>query len=269
MTAAEAKFRAGDLPGCLAELQNDVRGNPSDAKLRVFLAQLLMVLGDWDRAVTQLSLVGEMDAGALPMVHAYAQRDPVRATAQHLFFAASARRWCSATRSPGSRRSSQALARCGQGRTEQAARAARPRRWKPHRQRPGTLNGIAVRLDRGCGLASRPDARGVAERRVLLGAVPSHSADRHRAARGCARSRLAAGAVHLGERWRGDGLDPDALSGQRGCRRRRAAPVAQDRVDCPSATKRSPASANACWRPAPRRHRFSRCARSCWNAAGT
>jgi type VI secretion system protein ImpE len=48
-----------------------VRRQPADGKLRVFLAQLLMVSGDWERAVTQLSVAAELDAGALPMLHAY------------------------------------------------------------------------------------------------------------------------------------------------------------------------------------------------------
>jgi type VI secretion system protein ImpE len=66
-----ALFAAGDLAGCLAQLQNDVRRQPADGKLRVFLAQLLMVLGDWDRALTQLSVAAELEASALPMLHAY------------------------------------------------------------------------------------------------------------------------------------------------------------------------------------------------------
>jgi type VI secretion system protein ImpE len=69
--AAEERFRVGDLDGCLKELQAAVRQKPADAKLRVFLAQLLMVQGDWDRAVNQLKVIGEIDASALPMVHAY------------------------------------------------------------------------------------------------------------------------------------------------------------------------------------------------------
>lgn len=68
---ASALFAAGDLAGCLAQLQNDVRRQPADSKLRVFLAQLLMVTGDWDRALTQLGVAAELDAGALPMLHAY------------------------------------------------------------------------------------------------------------------------------------------------------------------------------------------------------
>ena len=69
--SASALFAAGDLAGCLAQLQGDVRRQPADGKLRVFLAQLLMVTGDWDRALTQLAVAAELDAAALPMLHAY------------------------------------------------------------------------------------------------------------------------------------------------------------------------------------------------------
>jgi type VI secretion system protein ImpE len=71
MSTAEELFRAGDLKGCLAELQNDVRRRPADPKLRIFLAQLLMVSGDWDRAINQLGVSAELDASALPMKHTY------------------------------------------------------------------------------------------------------------------------------------------------------------------------------------------------------
>ena len=71
MTAL-AQFAGGDLAGCLAQLQNDVRRQPADGKLRVFLAQLLMLTGDWNRALNQLKVAAELDAGALPMQHAYA-----------------------------------------------------------------------------------------------------------------------------------------------------------------------------------------------------
>lgn len=71
MTAAEEKLRAGDLAGCLQELQAGIRRQPAEPKPRIFLAQLLMVLGDWDRALTQLTVVGEMDASSIPMTRAY------------------------------------------------------------------------------------------------------------------------------------------------------------------------------------------------------
>ncbi|HKE46313.1 MAG TPA: type VI secretion system accessory protein TagJ [Steroidobacteraceae bacterium] len=71
MSAAEASFRAGDLQRALEQLQAEVRQKPADAKLRIFLAQLLMVVGQWDRALNQLSVIADLDAGALPMVHSY------------------------------------------------------------------------------------------------------------------------------------------------------------------------------------------------------
>ena len=65
------RLKDGDLTGALASLQDEVRGNPADAKLRIFLFQLLAVLGDWNRALNQLKVAGELDAGSLAMVQAY------------------------------------------------------------------------------------------------------------------------------------------------------------------------------------------------------
>lgn len=67
----EAKLTAGDLDGALAALQDRVRKNPADAKLRIFLFQLLCVLGDWKRAITQLKVSAELDASATSMAQAY------------------------------------------------------------------------------------------------------------------------------------------------------------------------------------------------------
>lgn len=65
------------LAETLAELQTRIRQTPGDAKLRTFLFQLLSVLGQWDRALAQLTVAGEMDAGAIAMVQMYG--DAVRA----------------------------------------------------------------------------------------------------------------------------------------------------------------------------------------------
>jgi type VI secretion system protein ImpE len=70
MTAEEC-LREGDLDGCLRELQSQVRKDPAKATYRVFLFQLFAVMGAWDRALTQLNVVGELDAAALPMVQTY------------------------------------------------------------------------------------------------------------------------------------------------------------------------------------------------------
>ena len=64
-------LQEGQVDDALAQLQAEVRKNPSDGKQRVFLFQLLAVLGQWERAATQLSVVGDLDAKSLPMVQTY------------------------------------------------------------------------------------------------------------------------------------------------------------------------------------------------------
>jgi type VI secretion system protein ImpE len=68
---SEESLREGDLDGTLRQLQDQVRKAPADPKLRVFLFQLLSVMGQWDRAMTQLNVAGELDDGTLAMVQTY------------------------------------------------------------------------------------------------------------------------------------------------------------------------------------------------------
>lgn len=66
-TDAEHALRAGDPRAALARLTEAVRAKPADASLRIFLAQLLCVLGQWERAHTQLNVVADLDKLAIPM----------------------------------------------------------------------------------------------------------------------------------------------------------------------------------------------------------
>ena len=66
--AAEQALKGGDAKRALELLTLQVRAYPQDAKLRVFLFQLLCVLGQWPRALNQLNVSLELDAGTLPMV---------------------------------------------------------------------------------------------------------------------------------------------------------------------------------------------------------
>jgi type VI secretion system protein ImpE len=68
---AEQSLREGRLQDALAELQAQVRKEPANAKYRIFLFQLLAVLGQWERALNQLNVLGDMDASSLPMVQTY------------------------------------------------------------------------------------------------------------------------------------------------------------------------------------------------------
>ncbi len=65
MQQAEELLREGRVEDALAELQQQVRDNPAQPELRIFLFQLLSVLGRWDRALTQLNVAAEMDGEKL------------------------------------------------------------------------------------------------------------------------------------------------------------------------------------------------------------
>lgn len=73
---AEERLKAGEIHVALSDLQAEIRRQPVNAKYRIFLFQLLSVLGQWDRALNQLKVIGELDASALPMVHTY--REAIR-----------------------------------------------------------------------------------------------------------------------------------------------------------------------------------------------
>jgi type VI secretion system protein ImpE len=77
--AAEQNLKSGDPLAALLRLQEDVRARPADAKLRVFLFQLLCVVGHWERALNQLKVASELEPLALPMAQMYG--DAVRCEA--------------------------------------------------------------------------------------------------------------------------------------------------------------------------------------------
>lgn len=62
---------AGRLDEALAELQAQVRKAPARPEHRIFLFQLLALMGEWSRAHNQLKVLGELSASALPMVQTY------------------------------------------------------------------------------------------------------------------------------------------------------------------------------------------------------
>jgi type VI secretion system protein ImpE len=73
MKQTEQSLQEGNLQEALAQLQNQVRKDPANASLRVFLFQLLSALGQWGRALTQLNVAGELDSATLAMVAMYRQ----------------------------------------------------------------------------------------------------------------------------------------------------------------------------------------------------
>lgn len=61
MTAAES-YKAGQLDDAIAAATAEVKAKPADAARRIFLAEMLCIRGDLDRADTQLAAVTDMNA---------------------------------------------------------------------------------------------------------------------------------------------------------------------------------------------------------------
>ena len=70
MTPGEA-LQSGDVRQTFDLLKAEIRRTPRDARLRTFLFQMFCITGEWDRALTQLSVAGELDPAASPMVQTY------------------------------------------------------------------------------------------------------------------------------------------------------------------------------------------------------
>ena len=68
---AELSLKSGDPVAALAQLQDQVRAAPADPKLRIFLFQLLCVLGQWERALNQLNVASSLSPDAMAMAQTY------------------------------------------------------------------------------------------------------------------------------------------------------------------------------------------------------
>ena len=82
---AQQFISEGNLNAALVALQDQVRADPATAKHRVFLFQLLTVMGQWSRALTQLNVAGELDAATLPMVQTYREAIQCEALRSEIF----------------------------------------------------------------------------------------------------------------------------------------------------------------------------------------
>lgn len=84
ITDAEAHIKAGRLEEALAAVQSLVRSAPAEPRARLFLFHLLCVLGQWERALNQLSVSRDLDAESVllaqvfePVVRAEMHRDTI------------------------------------------------------------------------------------------------------------------------------------------------------------------------------------------------
>lgn len=84
----QALIQEGNLGAALAALQDQVRKDAASTRYRIFLFQLLCVMGQWKRALTQLNVAGELDAATLPMVQTYREAIQCEALRDEIFKAA-------------------------------------------------------------------------------------------------------------------------------------------------------------------------------------
>ncbi len=66
---AEHLLRDGRVQEALENVQSQIRSLPDKSEYRVFLFQLLAILGQWERSLTQLNIVADLDEAAWPMVY--------------------------------------------------------------------------------------------------------------------------------------------------------------------------------------------------------
>lgn len=72
-TTAEELIKQGNPREALAALNQAIRSKPDDSRLRVFLAQLRAVLGDYEKALEQLQVAAQLDAKNLLMAQVVRQ----------------------------------------------------------------------------------------------------------------------------------------------------------------------------------------------------
>ena len=82
---AEQALREGQVDAALKSLQDGVRAQAGDPRLRVFLFQLLCVLGQWPRALNQLDVCVELDPSTLPMASTYREAIKCEALREAVF----------------------------------------------------------------------------------------------------------------------------------------------------------------------------------------
>jgi type VI secretion system protein ImpE len=133
---ANGSSRLADL---LAEGQNSVRGDPANAKRRVMLFQLMLLSGQWDRALTQLYVIKEMDGDSSDFARTYREvircelfRKEVFAGSRTPLVLGEPQEWLA--------KLAEAVRLVGQGNVEEAA-ALRAAAFEAAPAVPGSMNG--------------------------------------------------------------------------------------------------------------------------------
>jgi type VI secretion system protein ImpE len=68
---AKELITAGRIADALKALQSEIREKPEDRKLRIFLFQLNCVIGNLEKAITQLQVIASLDADSMMMAQIF------------------------------------------------------------------------------------------------------------------------------------------------------------------------------------------------------
>lgn len=71
MASPDELIRQGDAVAARAALVEEVRARPDDRRARMFLSQVLMVLGEWDKALTHMKAIASLSPEAMTLFTAY------------------------------------------------------------------------------------------------------------------------------------------------------------------------------------------------------
>ena len=73
MSDADDLLRSGDLDGARSVLIEDVRRKPGDVPTRLFVFQLMSLLGEWDKAAKHLGVLAQLSPEAAMLAVVYGQ----------------------------------------------------------------------------------------------------------------------------------------------------------------------------------------------------
>lgn len=79
------RLQGDNLEEALSQLQDKIRSEPAEARHRIYLFQLLAILGRWDRALTQLNVLADLDTDSIPMVGTYREAIQCEALRAEIF----------------------------------------------------------------------------------------------------------------------------------------------------------------------------------------
>jgi len=142
LSTADDLFRGGDLDGARQALVEIVRARPADAEARMFLFQLLAVLGEWEKARRQLDTIAQLSPEASMLASAYGQAIAAEGVRATFFTGGGGDLHLHGGGSPWMADLAEALTQFVSGNT-QAGEAARERAFDAAPDTPGTIDGTA------------------------------------------------------------------------------------------------------------------------------